>query len=152
MLDIDGDFEQLIKKLSRIDDPRLRQLIAIRLRTELHNRIAPYPPGTEANRAAPGKTHYQRGYGSVYTRKSDGRRTSRRTSQMAGRKWRMGELVGGATLKNTASYSIYLHDKEHQPPYHARRGWQTWQEGLQKMQRGGDIEEIFQDTFLRWMR
>lgn len=130
------------------EDQGLVRLLSLALRSELHARVAPYPPSTEANRAAKGKTHYQRGLGSVYTRKSGGR-TVRRTSEMASRKWQMSVQGTTARLWNTASYSGYLWDKTYQPSYHAARGWKTVQDAWDEMEQDGTIEKIKQELFGR---
>jgi hypothetical protein len=150
-----GNTEEKVMQIS-IDDFELRQIIeqmngadvvrllSLALRSELHARIAPYPSASSANRAAPGTTHYQRGLGSIYTRKSGGK-TVRRTSEMANRKWNMSVRSSAAVLSNTASYSAYLWDEAYQPRFHARRGWKTWQAAWQEMEDDGAIDEIVRD-------
>lgn len=139
---IDKDIREAFR---RVADPDIVRLVALALRTELHSRLAPYPPSSEANRASPGKTHYVRGTGSVYTRKRGGKKTVRRTSEMAGRKWQMSLRGSIAVLSNTASYSGYLWSEAHQPAFHAKRGWKTFEDVWRKMSTDGTVDNILEE-------
>lgn len=141
MLDVSIDDRKTREMLLRLGDPDLVRLVSLALRTELHSRLAPYPPSTDANRPVPGTTHYQRGLGSIYTRKSGGK-TVRRTSEMAGRKWQMSVRGTIAVLSNTASYSGYLWDDRYQPSFHAQRGWKTVQKVWEEMDTDGTVDRI----------
>jgi len=91
-----------------------------------------YPPTSEANRppSPPPGHFYVRGIGGFYLRKNG---VPRRTtpSQRLGVSWTMrytntatiarGELVTGVT------YAPYVHDRDKQAHFHAKRGWPTVQ-------------------------
>lgn len=139
------DDAELLKIVENMGGADVMRLLSLALRSELHARIAPYPPASSANSAAPGTTHYQRGLGSVYTRKNGGK-TVRRTSEMANRKWQMSVQGTTVILSNTASYYAYLWDKAYQPAFHAQRGWKTFQEEWEKMHTDGTIEKIIREV------
>lgn len=144
-LTIDIDDEGMRKTMARLGSPELTKLLAMALRSEIHSRVAPYPPSSDANKKSKGKTHYQRGLGSVYTRKRGGR-TVRRTSEMAGRKWQMSVHGVTAILRNTASYSGYLWSEAYQPRFHAQRGWQTFEQAWRDIQNDGTIDKIIREV------
>ena len=141
----------------KIDDIKVREMLdhlrksgytkkaAMMIATRIHEIIAPYPPA-QGQKKAKGKTHYQRGLGSIYTRMKGGR-TVYKTSQMTGRKWDIVEIGDGARLRNTSTYSGYLHDEETQAKLHKNRGWKTWQDALEKMQSSGEIDSIIGELY-----
>jgi hypothetical protein len=135
----DRQFQQMV---ARMQGARMLRQYAMMVATRMHELISPYPPATEANKPSPGKTHYQRGFGTIYTRKSGGQ-TRRKTSEMLNRRWDIVQTANGARLRNNASYAGYVHMSIHQAWFHRKRGWQTEQDALNTMNRAGDWQEYF---------
>jgi hypothetical protein len=93
----------------------------------LKNAIAQYPAASEANRPTGYPGHwYERGYGPRWARKGGGA-GGRRTSETLGRKWTVAKRNGGLTavIGNNVSYGPYVQDRGKQAEFHARRGWRT---------------------------
>ena len=102
---------------------------------ELRTWIAKYPPTTEANAPkAPGRW-YERGKGSMYARR-DGTVRMVKKSELLNRRWStkhgFSKAEAWVRIGNSASYSRFVHDKEYQPEFHARRGWRTAQAGIEQ--------------------
>lgn len=113
---IDG-VDDTVKKLRKLITPDILDIATART----YARMQAYPPTSSANRPAPGKSHYIRGVGTAYTRKSGGT-TIRRTSAQMGRRWKKRRVPGGVSFINTAPYAQFVLGDE-QKRYHARRGW-----------------------------
>ena len=86
-------------------------------------KIAKYPPASEANRPSETGRWYERGYGMRWPG------GGKKTSEMLGRKWTIGQRDAGLTqvIGNNVSYGVYVQDDEHQARFHKRRGWKTIQ-------------------------
>jgi len=145
MLEVTIDDKTYLRRIVPLSNPEVIRLLALAIRSALHERIAPYPAASSANRPQAGKTHYKRGTGTVYTRKRGGK-TVRRTSEMAGRKWHMSVRGTNALLSNTASYSGYLWSEAYQPKFHQQRGWKAWETEWKKMQADGTVNDILTDV------
>lgn len=117
--------------------------------TQLQDKIAPYPPATQANSPRPWtsggrNSWYERGYGTKWARK-DGSIGGRKTSQTANRRWSIQRNGNSTVLANGATYSPYLHRANgtpHQAGFHATRGWQTDAQGIGALQKDGVINAV----------
>ena len=123
---------------------------AFAVATALQDRIAPYPPSTQANSPRPWtsggrNSWYERGYGTRWARK-DGSIGGRKSSQTMNRRWSIQRNGNSTTLSNGATYSPYVHRDGNSPPhqagFHAARGWQTEVQGMGGLQRDGVIDAI----------
>lgn len=143
-LNIDFDPTKLSKKLKKLE--RLGRLtpFLMEVSSELHLRLAEYPPSTSANKAKRGHTHYQRGLGSVYTT-IGGKASKRFNSEQLGRKWDILKSGKSALLRNKASYSAFVHSKQRQAIVHKRRGWKTELDVWAEMVADGTLFEILDD-------
>jgi len=120
--------EEITAKLKKLED--MKAIVPALRAGALHvkGKIATYPPSSEAN--TPNQRRwYERGYGSKWMR-ADGSIGGRKTSEMLGRKWTIGERNAGLTqvVGNNASYGPFVQDAESQAAFHGRRGWKTVQD------------------------
>lgn len=106
------------------------------LMTDIVNELGAYPPTSKANNPPP--PYYERGVG-YYGR--FGKLT--KLSQQLGTRWEteLRKDPKGITgvIKNTATYSGYVHDQNLQPPFHASRGWKTAQKVVDTQSKGDGI-------------
>ena len=150
---IDGG-DVVIRKLQHLSNvgEALRPAM-VRAADRVREYVSLYPPASEANTPRPGHTHYERGLGSVYTRKRDGGRTVRKTSQMMNRKWstkyRFTRAEAEAVIGNSASYAPYVHDGRQQARFHKRRNWRTVQETTLKLK--DVIRGDFEQAVKQWL-
>jgi hypothetical protein len=107
---------------------------------EIQDRMADYPPESAANDSGQ-RRWYERGRGGFYRRK-DGSVQQSSSSETLGRRWQARPNSGGATLRNLASYSAYVHDHKRQTGFHAERGWKTDKGVADAVERDGTVEEI----------
>lgn len=123
---------------------------AFAIATQLQNRIAPYPPSTQANSprawtSGGRNSWYERGFGTRWVRK-DGSVMGRKTSQTLNRRWSVQRNGNSTVLSNGATYSPYVHRGGNAPPhqagFHAVRGWQTEEQGMNGLVRDGVIDAI----------
>jgi hypothetical protein len=128
--------EVIIRSLERVNanmGEAMKPAI-VRAADTVRQYVSEYPPATAANLPSPGHTHYERGMGSVYVRKTDGKHTVRKTSEMLNRKWstkyRFTATEAEAIVGNSASYAPYVHDDRKQAAFHARRNWRTVQQAI----------------------
>jgi hypothetical protein len=110
---------------SQLMDPGAKELI---------DHTAAYPPAPKYG----GRSWYERGKGGFYRRKDGSVMGPNPPSQHMNKSWKY--VPHGDTdvmITNSATYSGYVHDKEHQVGFHAARGWLTIQDMWQKY--GPDI-------------
>jgi hypothetical protein len=134
-IDVKG-VDKIVNALTGKLDPALKRA-SLAIATTIHERIAPYPPATEANSPRDEPPYwYERGFG---TRTKSGK--GRRTSETLGRKWSIqprGTI--GAAVTNPASYAPYVHDYVEQAWFHAQRGWKTDEEVTRSVESDGTAE------------
>lgn len=118
---IDG-LEELIEKLTWMDDPTPLRRAMTKSTAHLQNNIAEYPSSSNANSPGSGYSWYERGFG---TRTRTGRAYP--TSETLGRRWTSEVSANGrkGVVGNNASYGPYVQSEEKQAGFHKRRGWQT---------------------------
>jgi hypothetical protein len=122
-IEVEG-LEPLIRDLSADLSPALTAVTKA-IAAEAQDRIAPYPPATEAKSPSnPAGRWYERGFGPKWRRK-DGSVGGRKTSETLGRRWSIKSAPQQATLTNLASYSNVVHGAEEQASFHATRGWRA---------------------------
>lgn len=98
--------------------------------SELMDSISEYPPTSEANESGPyPKKWYVRGIGSHWALKKGGFHFSK-NSQQLNKRWAIEKQDKGSTvvIGNNATYAPFVHDKDHQAPFHGQRGWKTAQD------------------------
>ena len=126
------------------------QSVTMAVATEIHGKIAPYPPASAANMpGGPGSQWYERGYGPRWMTMR-GQIRGRRTSQTLGRRWSVsgwGRI--GAVVRNIASYSPFVHSHEQRAWFHKRRGWVSDEEAVDKVLRSGAIDRIVDAVIMR---
>lgn len=130
-------FEALQAKLKRLDNIGATVKPAlVRAASLVRSTVSKYPPASEANAEKEHGRWYERGYGTKYRRR-DGTVTGRKTSQMLNRSWSTNYTFtptsAQAIIGNRASYSPYVHDRDRQPEFHARRKWKTAQGVLEQL-------------------
>lgn len=146
--------EDLVKQLST-DLRAPMRATAIGVAVAIQDRLAPYPPASEANSPDnPKGRWYERGYGPrwrrQYNRRGNRVRTAggRKTSQMMNRKWAVQAGDAGVVLQNSADYSAWvLHDptdtsRPHQASFHTARGWKNDRAVIESVVRDGTVQEI----------
>jgi len=127
-----GSFRKKLQK----DLVGLPAALTLGLATKLQEVISPYP--SYSPQKTPGKTYYQRGFGTIYVKKSGGV-TKRKVSEMMGRKWDIIPAKNRATLRNKASYSAFVHSSTNQAKIHSKRGWETEETALEQI----DTNKLF---------
>jgi hypothetical protein len=139
-VEVDG-LGSLIRALSVELEPALSTLTkAVAL--EAQDRIAPYPPATEANSPSNASGRwYERDYGPKWRRK-DGSIEGRKTSEMLGKRWTIADAPQQSTLTNTASYSNVVHSAEDQAKFHGARGWRTDKDVAQELESDGTAQRM----------
>ena len=151
---VDVDTSRIVAKLQHVANVGEAMKPAIvRAADRVRAEVSEYPPATAANMPRPGHTHYVRGTGPVYVRKTDGKHTVRKTSQMLNRKWstryRFTEAEAEAVIGNSATYARYVHDSRKQARFHAARGWRTVQGTLTKLR--DKIRDDFEQAVRQWL-
>lgn len=114
---------------------RLKRMDAVRSGLEkaakhVEGVIKKYPPETIANWPSnPKGKWYERGYGFRWHLPGGGL-GGKKTSEKLGTKWSIHRQNGGMTqlIRNVATYSRYVHDKERQFHVHKRTGWKVDEE------------------------
>lgn len=134
-IDVSG-IEELQAKLNRLQNvgAALRQPF-IQTASDIQTYMKEYPPLSAANVPRPGHTHYERGYGSKYTR-VNGSWTGRKTSQMLNRSWSRRSTFTEHSAKiiigTRVTYARFVHDKLKQARFHKARKWRTVQDAVEK--------------------
>jgi len=99
----------------------------------LRDYINVYPPLSNANtKQGPGGRWYERGYGPRWARK-DGSVGGMKTSEDLRHSWAVSANSKRAIVGTNVSYAKAVQSAEHQAPFHAKRGWPTDQEAIDKM-------------------
>lgn len=129
--------EEIARKLSGGVD-RAAKRASMAIAAEIHRRIAPYPPASEANSPRDEVSYwYERGFG---TRYKTGK--GRRTSQTLGRKWSVKSEGNGALVINTAGYANWVHDSVDQAWFHNVRDWKTDEDVVDEVEGDGTVERL----------
>jgi len=120
--------EELEKKMGKLKAHSFIRGLMVAAANDLVTFTAPYPSAPPYG----GKAWYERGFGSRW-RVKDGSIHGRRTSENINQSWSV-KAHGSrdAIIKNEASYSGYVHDKDKQVGFHAARGWRTLQDMWEK--------------------
>lgn len=117
---------------------------------EVLQTLKTYPPASEANLppSPPPGYYYERGKGQWYVyagakvhggkkKVSRGGRRLIKPSQMLNRSWSVvysfSASQAEATIGTRVTYAKYVHHRDYQPAYHARRGWQTVQDVAERL-------------------
>jgi hypothetical protein len=132
---------ELERKLGKLPAKKWARGALVASANDLVTWTAPYPP---APAYGVGRSWYERGYGSRWQRR-DGSIGGRKTSEDANSAWKVepkGDLA--VLIRNNASYSGYLHDKDAQVGFHKARGWLTVQDMFEKHAK--DIAKKIQDA------
>jgi hypothetical protein len=114
--------DKVMAKLDKVGKPGAFKRPMTKAVAHLHNRIAKYPPSSEANSPGSGYSWYERGFG---TRTVTGRAYP--TSETLGRRWTHDVSADGkrGVVGNNASYGPFVQSEEQQAAFHKRRGWET---------------------------
>ena len=115
--------DRVVRKLRSLEDLSAYKTALYAAAEHVLEKIADYPPLSEANRPNARGRWYERGYGPRWA--SGGRKTS----EMLGRKWTTQERNAGMTqvVGNNVSYGPFVQDRDRQAAFHKRRGWKTIQ-------------------------
>lgn len=140
MLEVSIELSQSLIRVLSADLERMASDISFAVAAEAQNKIAPYPPASEANNPA-NRRWYVRGTGGFY-RRVDGSIVQTSSSETLGRHWSLHRRQSSTEVRNNARYVRYVHDKNFQAKFHARRGWKTNDGVVEQMQRDGTIERI----------
>ena len=123
----------------------------------IQDRLAPYPPATEANSPKTGwikggpNYWYERGYGPRWIRK-DGSYNSAKTSEMMNRQWTIEPTASTShILGNRATYARWLHSSEEQVTWAGPRGWVTDRKAVEQTVASGDIERIAAEALAKML-
>jgi hypothetical protein len=145
--------KQLAAKLGKLAAAKYLKPVLHRSALKVKSKVAKYPPASEANLPGPYPARwYQRGYGARYARKSGGI-GGRRTSERLGASWFTQVGAFRAVLTNKASYAPYVQKKYGKPKqttFHAKRGWPTAEDTLQKMK--PEIQRMMQAEIRKVIR
>lgn len=120
---------------------------------EVEDKIAPYPPATEANSPSnPTGRWYERGFGPRWSRK-DGTIGGSKTSQMLGRQWMIRKIGQAAhAVANRVTYAPYVHAADQQAMFHARRHWVTDMMAIQQVIASGVVQRIAVQAIMAVLR
>ncbi|CUS05413.2 protein of unknown function [Candidatus Promineifilum breve] len=124
--------DKAIEKLEKVGGRGALKRPMMKAVAHLHDKIAKYPPATAANSPGNGYSWYERGFG---TRSRTGMAWP--TSETLGRRWSH-EVDGDGrrgVVGNNASYGPYVQSAEKQAAFHARDGWLTDEQVVEKEQR-----------------
>ena len=118
---------------------------------QVEGEVAPYPPATAANSPS-ARRWYERGYGPRW-RTQAGDVHGRKTSQDMRHRWataRRGSV--GALVRNTATYSPYLHEAARQVGWAGRRRWVTDEAAIRRVVDSGAARRIVVDAVMGALR
>jgi hypothetical protein len=146
MIELNTEFNSsdFLKKLKQLNKLGKLTPFLLEISSEMQARISEYPPSTSANKSKRGKTHYQRGLGSVYTT-VEGQARKRFNSEQLGRKWDILRSGSSAILRNKAGYSAFVHSKALQAGIHKKRGWKTDLDVWDEMLHDGTIFDLLNE-------
>ncbi len=139
---------ELQRKVGEVAAAQWLQGTLVASAQDLMNWTAPYPPAPSYG----GRNRwYERGYGPKWRLKS-GVVHGYNTSQTMGRRWEVKSFGGlRAEIRNRATYSPYVHDREHQAKVHTARGWKTVQ-AMFEQHRGEIVQKLVNAVRALWQR
>jgi len=123
--------KELERKLGPIQAGKYWKALLQAAASDVKDYIAVYPAESIAN-SPQARTWYERGFGPRWYRK-DGSVGGDKTSETLGRRWTISANSERSIVGNNASYARAVQSAEEQPPFHARRGWRTDEETIDKM-------------------